>query len=85
MFFLCAYCRRPGHTHSEKRNAAGVDDDVRLEADVVMGKPVDLAAVDVVLVDADVVAATSTHTAKQSLHAPWTAFSPHVQRRRRCQ
>ena len=85
MFFLCAYCRRSGHTHSEKGNAAGVDDDVRLEADVVMGKPVDLAAVDVVLVDADVVAATSTHTAKQSLHAPWTAFSPHVQRRRRCQ
>jgi len=50
-----------------------------------MGKAVDLAAADVVLVDADVVAAATTHTAKQTLHAPWSAFSPHYRRRRRCQ
>jgi len=85
MFFICAYCRRPGHTHSEKRNAAGVDDDVRLEGDVVMGKAVDPTAADVVPVDADVVAAATTHTAKQTFHAPWGAFSPHYRRHRRRQ
>jgi len=58
---------------------------MRLEADAVMGKAVDLAAADVVLVDADVVATATTHTAKQTLHAPWSAFSPHYRRRHRCQ
>jgi len=50
---------------------------VRLEADVVIGKAVELAAADVVLVDADVVAAATTHMARKLLHAPWlTLLAP---------
>ena len=47
---------------------------MRLKADVVIGKAVDVAAADVVLVDADVVAAATPHTASKLLHAPWSTL-----------
>jgi len=28
IFFICANCRRPGDTHTDKRKSAGVNDDV---------------------------------------------------------
>jgi len=61
--------------HTPKNGKAQVSTTTCHEADVVMGKAVDLAAAELVLVDADAVAASTTHMEKQTLHAPCSELS----------